>query len=258
MPFEFDGKKYSKASSHQMEWGERLIAELKLNGDERILDLGCGDGGLTGKLADVVPNGEVVGIDASQGMLDAARQNVRNNLRFELRDINDLAFESEFDVVFSNAALHWVLDHERLLENVLRSLKTGGVARFNFGADGNCPRYFQVVREAIASPEFARFFQDFQWPYYMPTIDEYRALVEAFAFSEFEVWGEDADRHFPDTDALTGWIDQPSIVPFLANVEPSRKQAFRDTVVSKTADLTRQEGGGHFVAFRRVNLLARK
>lgn len=97
MPFEFDGEKYSKVSSHQMEWGERLIAELNLSGNEQMLDLGCGDGSLTAKLSDVVPQGEVVGIDASYGMLEAARRNVRANLRFELLDINDLSFENRFD-----------------------------------------------------------------------------------------------------------------------------------------------------------------
>ncbi|MCX5880687.1 MAG: methyltransferase domain-containing protein [Deltaproteobacteria bacterium] len=61
MTYEFDGKKYEKASSHQVEWGEKLIEELALEGTERILDLGCGDGTLSVQLARLVPNGEVIG-----------------------------------------------------------------------------------------------------------------------------------------------------------------------------------------------------
>lgn len=71
---EFDGEKYRSASKHQKEWGSRIISELKLDGDEHILDLGCGDGVLTEQLANLVPNGLVVGIDASQGMIDTAKK----------------------------------------------------------------------------------------------------------------------------------------------------------------------------------------
>ena len=258
MPFEFDGERYAKSSSLQTEWGEKLIAELDLTGSERILDLGCGVGGLSARLSELVPSGQVLGIDASRGMLGVARRNRRDNLRFELLDIDDLSCADEFDVIFSNATLHWVLDHERLMRNVLRALRSGGRARFNFAADGNCVHYFQAVREAMALPAYARFFEAFDWPYYMPAIDDYRAFVGTFGFSECEVWGENADRSFPEEDALAAWIDQPSIVPFLAQVDPRNKRSFRDLVVDRTVRLTRRDDGSCFETFRRVNLLTRK
>ena len=136
MAHEFDGKKYEKASDHQKEWGTRLIAELNLNGSERVLDLGCGDGTITARIAGLLPEGEVVGIDASEGMIDAALPKERHNLYFRRLDINDLDFVEKFDVVFSNATLHWVKDHKRLLRNVRRSLRPGGVLRFNFAGKG--------------------------------------------------------------------------------------------------------------------------
>jgi trans-aconitate methyltransferase len=258
MAFEFNGEEYARAATHQMEWGERLMAELVLSGNERILDLGCGDGGLTVKLSTLVPHGEVVGVDSSHGMLDVARRHKRDNLRFELVDINHLCFASEFDLIFSNATLHWVRDHKRLLQNVLDALNDNGIVRFNFAADGNCILFGQAVRDVTASPVYSRFFSEFKWPWYMPMIDEYRGLVATFDFSDFEVWGENADRYFPDQESLARWIDQPSIVPFLEKVDASHKQSFRDEVVSKTASLTRQEDGTYFETFRRVNLRARK
>ncbi len=106
MTHEFDGKKYEKASAHQREWGTKLIAELGLSGSEAVLDLGCGDGTLTAQIADLLPYDEVMGIDASQGMIDAARPKERKNLSFCKMDINDLDFRERFDVVFSNATLH--------------------------------------------------------------------------------------------------------------------------------------------------------
>lgn len=118
MTHEFDGKKYEQASAHQKEWGTKLIAELNLDGSEHVLDLGCGDGTLTGQIEEILPEGDVLGMDASQGMIDAALPKAQSNLQFRRLDINDLDFENQFDVVFSNATLHWVMDHQRLLQNV--------------------------------------------------------------------------------------------------------------------------------------------
>ena len=171
MAHEFDGNKYKAASAHQKEWGAKLIQELNLAGTEKILDLGCGDGALTVQLAELIPRGSVLGIDASRGMIEAARAHMADNLSFEVRDINELNFENEFDIVFSNATLHWIKDHHALLGNVHRALKNGGALRFNFAGDGNCVNFFSVVKETMQLPQFAHYFPRFEWPWYMPSID---------------------------------------------------------------------------------------
>ena len=107
MGFEFDGNKYKEASIHQKEWGAKVIMDLPLKGCEKLLDLGCGDGVLTAKIAALLPQGRVLGIDASHGMIQTANEQKANNLAFQQMDINELPFDSEFDIVFSNAALHW-------------------------------------------------------------------------------------------------------------------------------------------------------
>lgn len=259
MTFEFDGEKYQKASSHQKEWGAKLIAEFDFNGSEHILDLGCGDGAITAQLAAHVPDGYVVGIDASRGMIETAVKNHRaGNLGFELIDINAISYLEEFDIVISNATLHWVKDHRRLLSNVYSALKNNGTVRFNFAAAGNCSCFFKVVNQVMGLPAFAGYFEDFVWPWYMPDIGEYRSLAEQFAFSEVKVWGENADRNFPGPEAMAKWIDQPSIVPFLIRVPEKDKKEFRDIVVRQMIAETAQPDGSCFETFRRVNLFARK
>ena len=112
MPYEFDAEKYRQASSHQQSWGQRLIDELALAGSERILDLGCGDGRLTAVLAGLVPQGRVLGIDASRNMIEQARHShAAANLEFRQLDINEIDFEGMSDLIFSNATLHWIKDH---------------------------------------------------------------------------------------------------------------------------------------------------
>ena len=258
MTHEFDGKKYQKASTHQREWGTKLIAELDLTGDESVLDLGCGDGALASQLAAILPNGEVVGIDASQGMIDVALAKERSNLRFRRLDIDDLDYENLFDVVFSNASLHWVKDHQRLLRNVRRALRPAGRIRFNFAGDGNCAHFFAVVREAMAVDEFRPFFAGFEWPWYMPTVEEYRALVDSSGLHDVRVWAENADRFFPDAASMIRWIDQPSLVPFLPHVAEHARDSFRELVVNRMIEETIQEAGSCFETFRRINLSATK
>ena len=259
MTFEFDAEKYKKASTHQRQWGKKLIAQLNLKGAERILDLGCGDGGITAQLAELVPDGLVVGIDASQSMIDSAKKTYKHrNLRFDLADINDTGFEDEFDVAFSNAALHWVKDHRRLLANVYKSLKAEGILRFNFAADGNCSHFFKVIKQVMAQERYAECFNDFVWPWYMPAIDKYRKILKQFDFKETKVWGQNEDRFFGDAEEMTKWIDQPSIVPFLKCVEMSDKQTFRDTVVERMVEEILQPDGRYFETFRRINVFAKK
>jgi len=258
MTHEFDGRKYEKASAHQKEWGTALIADLHLQGTERVLDLGCGDGVLTSRIADLLPGGHVVGIDSSQGMVEVARQKARENLRFIVMDINALNFAGEFDVVFSNATLHWVKDHRRLYENVGRSLSSGGRIRFNFAGDGNCAHFVTVIREAMSQAMFAEYFVGFPWPWYMPAVDEYTPLAESSGLQDVHVRGENADRLFADADAMIRWIDQPSVVPFLTCVAEGRKKEFRNYIVKRMVEETKQTDGRCFETFRRISVSAHK
>ena len=256
MAYEFDGEKYAIASHHQKEWGARLVTDLGLAGSERVLDLGCGDGALTARIADLLPQGEVVGIDASQGMIWAARANERPNLHFALMDIDELEFAEGFDVVFSNATLHWVKDHRRLYRNVDRVLRQRGRIRFNFAGDGNCSHFLDAVREAMALGEFAPSFATFEWPWYMPSVEEYARLLESCGIREARLWAENADRFFPSVDAMVAWVDQPSLVPFLEWMPGDSARAFRDFVVRRMIEETKRPDGRCFEIFRRINVSA--
>ncbi len=258
MTHEFDGKKYGKAAGHQREWGARLISELGLKGDEHVLDLGCGDGFLTALLAELLPDGEVMGIDAARGMIDVAVLKEKPNLRFRRLDIDNLDYENQFDLVFSSATLHWIKDHRRLLRNVHRALRADGRIRFNFAGDGNCSHFISVVREAMKLGEFRSFFAEFEWPWYMPSVREYEVLAGSSGLRDFHVWGENADRFFPDAETMVRWIDQPSLVPFIAAVPDPAKASFRDFVVRRMREETKQEDGRFFETFRRINVSGTK
>lgn len=258
MPHEFDGFQYIQVSSHQEEWGDRLIRELAITGNERVLDLGCGDGRLTSRIAALVPGGSVVGIDNSSGMINAAVTNIRSNLLFRQQDILTLDEVEEYDLVFSNAALHWVHDHDYVLNATCHALRPGGIARFNFAADGNCSQLIAVLHDVIFMKEFDDLFNTFIWPWYMPNVDAYAKLIDTIPFNHTQIWDEVADRHFPDVSTMIGWIDQPSLVPFLAHLPADMRSPFRKMVIDRMISSCRLPDGRCFEHFRRINVLACK
>lgn len=256
--FEFNGEKYKKASKHQKEWGNSLIAELPLNGSEEILDLGCGDGGLTEQLAQLVPNGKVLGIDASAGMIATAKNRIWSNLMFVQMDINMIDFQNMFDIIFSNATLHWIKDHKRLLQNAFVALKENGVLLWDFAGDGNCSTFFEVIREIMQIEKYKQYFKDFEWPWYMPMKEDYEKIVAASGFSTYNVMEVNKDRYFSNADEMIKWIDQPSIVPFIRLIPDEMKTEFRDDVITSMLKKTLQPDGTCFETFRRIRVKAIK
>ena len=256
--YEFNGEKYKKASRHQKDWGTQLISGLDLSGNESILDLGCGDGVLTEQLSLLVPNGTVVGIDASKGMIKTARQLEKHNLQFYHMNMVDMSFQEEFDVIFSNAALHWVKNHSLLLKNSQAALKPGGRILWNFAGQGNCSDFFESIRRIIKTKQFQPYFTAFEWPWYMPSKNEYESLMKQAVFTGAEILEENEDRYFIDTDEMIRWIDQPSIVPFIECVPADEKEAFRHEVIKASLQSALRPDGTCFQPFRRLRVSACK
>lgn len=256
--YEFNGEAYRKASKHQKEWGARLMEKLHLRGDESILDLGCGDGSLTKALSELVKGGNVVGIDASEGMIQAAKPYESDNLHFRCMDIQDLCEKSVYDVIYSNAALHWVKGHSRLLQNCHAALKPRGKILWNFAGDGTCKNFIEAVRSVMEDPVYRCYFQNFEWPWYMPSKPSYQALAQQAAFSTISVTEENADRYFAHADEMIQWLDQPSLVPFIKCVPDGKKEAFRSKIIEGMLQKTAQPDGSCFETFRRIQVSAVK
>jgi SAM-dependent methyltransferase len=174
--------------------GAAVVQLLDPHPGERILDVGCGEGTLTEQI--VASGASVVGVDKSTEMLDAARA---RGLDARLMDAEKLEFENEFDAVFSNAALHWVADHDALLRGVARALRGGGRFVAEFGGQGN----IAAIEGAIATVVARRRLPPATRRYY-PGDHEYKSRLVAHGFAVEQI--ALIPRPTPLPTGIRGWL----------------------------------------------------
>ena len=151
--YRWDAMDYARHSTVQQAWARELIEKLDLQGNEAVLDIGCGDGKVTAEIASHVPDGSVLGIDSSADMIRTAQSGFAKpeftNICFEVADACELLFENQFDIVFSNAALHWVRNHIPVLKGIYSSLKNGGRMLLQMGGQGNASAIICIMDSMI-------------------------------------------------------------------------------------------------------------
>ena len=177
---------YAANSVVQQTWARELIARLNLRGDEHILDVGCGDGKVTAEIARAVPRGSATGVDASPQMIEFAQKTfsrLKNpNLEFHVMDARKIKFARQFDFVFSNAALHWVDDHQAILRGAAAVLKPGGRLVVSCGGKGNAHDVFVALRPEMRLKRWREFFRRMPKPYFFYTPEDYEKWLPQFGF----------------------------------------------------------------------------
>ncbi len=152
----------STASEIQYKWASETFKKLNLNGSEKVLDIGCGDGRISSYFARNLPDGEVVGIDSSSSMLGAAQSTQLKaaipNLRFIKKNAMELDFDNNFDYVVSFNCLHWIPNHLATLQGIERSLKPGGKFFLYFAPDHGRKHFDQSMEIVKALPEWKDYF----------------------------------------------------------------------------------------------------
>lgn len=205
---------YDRHARYVSQLGDTIFRWLDPKSGERILDLGCGDGHLTTRIVEA--GADVVGVDTSDDMLVGARQ---RGLDVRAMDAEALTFEHEFHAVFSNAALHWMLRPERVIDGVGRALQPGGRFVAEFGGHGNVAAIVTAMRAA------ARLFDGDEpsaGPWFFPTPQEYGGLLEAAGFVVERI--ELVPRRTPLPTGMEGWL-QTFRKPFFDQFdEPKRRQ----------------------------------
>jgi len=205
---EWDGNSYDRISATMEALGLDVLARLPLNGDEVVLDAGCGSGRVTQALVERLPRGHVIAVDESASMVDAARKrlgalavdpgsrDLREEGRVQLRvtDLLELELEAPVDAILSTATFHWIANHERLFTRLRAALKPGGRLTAQCGGEGNIDGLRAKANAVLAREPYAEYFVDWHapWNYAGPT--QTRERVLRAGFSTAECWLTPAPR----------------------------------------------------------------
>ena len=192
----WSAERYAEAAHFVPALGAPVLELLMPAAGERILDLGCGDGVLTEKIA--ATGATVIGVDAAPDMVAAARA---RGLDARVVAGQELAFDGEFDAVFSNAALHWMRPAERVLAGVYRALKPGGRFVGEMGGHNNTAAIMVAISAVLARR--GREAQHLS-PWWFPSAAAYRAKLEAAGFTVDEI--RIVPRPTPLPAGLEAWL----------------------------------------------------
>ncbi|MBT1451778.1 methyltransferase domain-containing protein [Glaciecola sp. XM2] len=241
---QWEPKQYNHVADFVARLGEPLLELLAPKTSDHVLDVGCGDGKLTEKLVPLCAH--VVGIDASAQMVGAARQ---INIDAHVKDAEQLDFNEQFDRIISNAALHWMLCPESVIDSIHRALKPRGVFVAEFGGMGNA----QSIVDALTSSLRKRNIP-FDNPWYFPSDAEYKALLEKHGFEVNYI--ELFDRLTPLPQHLHDWVLTFG-QSFLECASEAQKQAILEEVAAQVAPGLLINGQWH-VDYVRLRLKAVK
>jgi trans-aconitate methyltransferase len=234
---EWDAAAYQVLSDPQFGWGMKVLDRLVLRGDERVLDIGCGTGRLTAELLARLPRGSVTALDQSQNMVAEAEARLGpahgERVSFLCHDALALGLREAFDLVFSTATFHWILDHDALFRAIFRALAPGGRLVAQCGGRGNIERLHDHVLEISRRQPFAPHFAGWsdQWVFAGP--EETAARLSAAGFVDVRTSLEDTPTPFPDADAYRAFVERIVVRHFLARLpSDDLRRAFMDEIVA--------------------------
>ncbi len=240
---------YAENASFVPALGAGVLEWLAPQPGEQILDLGCGDGQLTARIA--ASGAQVLGIDASPQMVEAARA---RGLDARVCNAESLPFDRDFDAVFSNAALHWVRNQDAMLAGVHRALRPGGRFIAEMGGHGNIAAIEVALTAVLSRHDLAPALPDSQRNYF-PTPAAYRTRLESHGFQVHAIQLIPRPTPLPPT-GMTGWL-----TTFRHGVLEAIPAALRPQIVEETAALLapvlQDEQGNWTADYVRLRFLAR-
>jgi len=201
VPRDWDAEIYDAIADPQFRWGAAVVDRLELDGDETVLDAGCGSGRVTALLAERLPDGSVVALDGSTSMLETARRRLApfgDRVRFVLADLMaPLPIDEPVDAVLSTATFHWVPDHDALFTHLAPVLRPGGRLVAQCGGAGNLAGVVRVLEELGADPFTGKVFA---------TPEGTAERLRASGFVDVECWLHTEPTPFENLEGLETFL----------------------------------------------------
>nr|WKN36869.1 methyltransferase domain-containing protein [Tunicatimonas sp. TK19036] len=252
MTYHWDADLYQQKYSFVYQYGAGLIEWLAPQPTERILDVGCGTGELTEQIRQ--SGAEVVGIDHSAEMIRQA-QHQYPNVSFSVMDAAQMDSLPQFDAIFSNAALHWMLDAEAVVHQLYQHVKPGGRLVAELGGKGNIHQIISALNQQRTQAGYPFIEVGAQW--YFPSVGEYSSLLEKAGFQV--QLAQHYDRSTPLSDPENGvkdWI-QMFGQTWLKDVANEHREPLLQSV-QKSLYSTLFHDGIWYADYKRLRVIARK
>lgn len=224
----WDADTYDVSSAPQQTWAADVIARLPpLPAGASILDVGCGTGIVTELLLALVPAGRVVAVDASEAMVQRARERLGARATVLCQDALALDVGEPVDVIVSTAALHWVGDHDRLWARLAAALRPGGMLEAQCGGAGNIARVRSAIERAAreCAPELLGWSP---WTFATPAQTE--ARMSSAGFEDVRCWLESRPTEPQDVDAF---VRTSILAAHFERLEPQRREPFAQAVLAQ-------------------------
>ncbi|MGI8511369.1 MAG: class I SAM-dependent methyltransferase [Solirubrobacteraceae bacterium] len=228
----WDARTYDRASGPQQEWALPVLERVagRLPPHARVLDVGCGTGRVTEAVLELAPGGSVLAIDASDAMVDLARERLGDRARVWRQDVLDLDLDEPVDAVVSTATLHWVGDHDRLWQRLAGALRSGGILETQCGGEGNIA-YVREVIDAVASESFPELEGWSPWVFAGP--QETQMRLAAAGFTRVRCWLEERPTR---PDDLAGFLRSSVLPAHLARLTQERREPFAAAVLARVRE----------------------
>lgn len=252
----WDPKRYERFKKERYAPFDDLLALVEVRPRLRVIDLGCGTGELTRRLADALPDSDVLGIDASAQMLARCEDFARPGLRFERCAIEDAS--GEWDLLFSNAALQWVDGHETLFPRLFSMLAPGGQLALQMPSNFHHPTHTFLDQIADEPPFRDALGGVMRWSRTRPVlaIERYAELLYGCGATDINVFEKVYPHVLEDAGALVDWMSGTALVPFMERLPDELKEPFRERYRALLRE--RFPGSPVFFGFNRTLLSARR
>jgi trans-aconitate 2-methyltransferase len=224
--------------------GREVLERLELDGDELVLDAGCGSGRITEALLERLPRGRVIAVDESASMVNAARERLersspesrddrRGTVDLRVLDLLELELEEPVDAILSTATFHWIADHDRLFSALHAALRPGGRLVAQCGGEGNIDILRGEARAVLAGEPYAEHFAGWQapWNYAGPEQTAERLLSAGFASAS--CWLQPAPRQ---PEHAREFLSTIVLGPHVQQLPDELRDRFMDDVLERLGE----------------------
>lgn len=250
---DWDSDLYLKFKQQRTQPALDLVKRIENHNFSSIADLGCGPGNSTSVLKSFFPNAQLIGIDNSVNMIEKAK-NTYPDIEFRLGDILNL--NEKYDLIFSNACLQWIPNHNSLLPHLIEQLNDNGVLAVQIPINRNEP-LFRIIKETAEQSDF-----DFSKAYFesndVLSPNEYYEILSMCA-SSFDIWETVYYHEMPSHESLIDWVRSTRLKPYLECLNENDKKIFEAELLKKVKEQYRvMKNGNVILKFRRLFFVAIK